>query len=273
MIYLSLDIGPLAELAQELRSSVDKAMQQAVADLSRQAHAHIVEKVNAELHSTRQKYLDALHIEEAEPGVWVISLDKSASWIEEGLPNGFDMLDGLLRSKKARQAKDGSRYTIVPFAHKQAPTSQTPAQKDLTDTIKKELKSRKIPYGKLETKADGTPKLGLLHSFDIMKTPIKTHEGPGQGHGKTGEVRQGNTGIPFLQGVRIYQRKVQDRAGKTSVQRSVMTFRVASSKHRGQKWIHSGLAAKKFIDEAASWALRQWEERMNDQVLVQVSNF
>lgn len=272
MIFFNLDLGPLLSLSRELKPTVEQAMKDAARDLAVQAHAHIVEEVQQKLHSTRQKYLDALSYTQVDEDTWVISLDKPALFIEDGLPPNKDMLDGLLKSPKAKTAKDGSRYLIVPFEHKKGKTEQTQAQSTLTDTIKTEMKRKRIPFGKIETDAKGQPKTGLLHSFDILKNPVKSGQGPGQGHGPTGSVRQGPTGIPFLQGVRVYQNKVKGKDGKESVKKSIMTFRVASSKHKGQgRWIHPGLEAKHFFDEAAKWALKEFEEKIRDQILISVS--
>lgn len=161
-----------------------------------------------------------------------------------------------------------SRYLVVPFQHNKGPTQQTKAAQDLTATIKRELQQRKIAYNKIETDAAGRPKLGLLHKFDIKNMPLKTVEGPGQGHGPIGAVRQGNTGIPFLSGIRIYQKQIKDGMGRSKVSRSIMTFRVASSKHYGSgKWEHPGTDARRFFDEAADWALRLWETQIAPRVL------
>ena len=273
MIYFNLDLGPILGMAKEFRPTINKAMQEAARDLAAQTHAHIVEQVQEKLHSTREKYINALGMSQVDADTWVITLGKEAMWIEEGIPPNKDMLDGLLKSSKAKTAKDGSRYIVVPFDHKKGQTQQTPAAKNLTDTLKQEMKRRKIPYGKLETNADGSPKTGLLHSFDIMKHPVKTAHGPGQGKGPIGAVRQGPTGIPFLQGVRVYQNKVKDpKSGKESVKKSIMTFRIASSKHKGQgRWVHPGLEAKKFFDEAAKWAQKEFEDRIRDQILISVA--
>lgn len=272
MIYINLDLGIIAELAKDFRPTIDKAMKDAARDLAMQTHAHILEEVQEKLHSTREKYVNALDIQQVDNDTWVISLKKDAMFIEEGIPPNKDMLDGLLKSQKAKTAKDGSRYLVVPFEHKKGQTSQTPAQKNLTDTIKAEMKKRKIPYGKLETDATGKPKTGLLHSFDIMKQPIKTGHGAGQGKGPVGAVKQGPTGIPFLQGVRVYQHAVKDKQGKEHVQKSIMTFRIASSKHKGTgRWIHPGLEAKKFFDEAAKWAQKEFEDRIRGQILISVA--
>lgn len=272
MVYFNLDLGPIIAMVKEFRPAEHQAMRDAARDLSYQTYSHILEEIQDKLHSTRQKYLDALHIEQVDDDTWLISLDSSAMFIEEGIPPNKDMLDGLLKSAKAKTAKDGSRYIVVPFAHNKGPTSSTPAGTNLTDTIKAEMKKRKIPYGKLEMDAAGKPKTGLLHSFDIMKRPLKTAEGAGQGKGPIGSVKQGPTGIPLLQGVRVYQHAVKDKTGKEKIQKSIMTFRVASSKHKGQgRWVHPGLEAKRFFDEAAAWALKEFEDRIRDQVLISVS--
>jgi hypothetical protein len=272
VIHFNLDFGPILAMVRNFDSTVRKALDDAARDLTAQTHAHIVEKVQASLHSTREKYLNALSFRQVDSETWVIELGQDAMFIEEGIKPNTDMLDGLLKSPKAKTAKDGSRYIVVPFEHKKGKTQQTPAQTSLTDTIKKEMAKRQIPYGKLENGPDGKPKTGLLHSFDIMKAPIKTGPGPGSGHGPIGKVKQGPTGIPHLQGVRVYQTKVKDSSGKESVKKSIMTFRVASSKMKGQgRWVHPGLEPKKFLDEAAEWALKEFEGRIRDKILISVS--
>lgn len=271
MIFFNLDLGPIISMVKGFDGSVKRAMEEAARDLTVQTHAHIVEEVQAKLHSTREKYLDALSFKQVDADTWVIELGKDAMFIEEGLKPNTDMLDGLLKSAKAKTAKDGSRYIVVPFEHKKGASAQTPAQTTLTDTIKSEMKKRKIPYGKLENGPDGKPKTGLLHSFDIMKNPVKTAPGAGSGHGPIGQVKQGATGIPHLQGVRVYQTKVKGADGRESTKKSIVTFRIASSKMKGSgRWVHPGLEAKKFLDEAAEWALKEFETRIKDQILVSV---
>lgn len=272
MIFVNLDLGPIVDLQKEFRTSVDKAMKNAARDLAAMTHAHILEEAQAKLHSTREKFVKALSIQQVDEDTWVIELAKDAMFIEEGIKPNTDMLDGLLKSPKAKTAKDGSRYLVVPFDHKKGQASQTPAAKSLTDTIKNEMKSRGISYGGIEKDANGKAKTGLLHSFDIMKNPVKTAQGPGQGHGPIGAVKQGATGIPHLQGVRVYQTPVKGKDGKESIKKSIMTFRIASSKMKGQgRWIHPGLEAKRFLDEAATWALAEFEKHIKDQILVSVT--
>lgn len=267
MIILNVDLSAVLDLKAELKPKIESALQEAAKTLALQAHAHIIEQVQQKLHSTRDKYLGALTFEQVSPDAWVISLDKSAMWIEEGL-EAHEMIDDLLSSPKAKMSKDGGKYMVVPFKQNKNPTQQTRAQKDLTDTVKSELSRRQIPFGKLETDASGKPKLGLLHKFDITKAPTKTQQGPGQGHGPIGAVRQGNTGIPFLQGVRVYQKEIKDAEGKSKTVKDIMTFRVVSSKQKGSgKWVHPGLEARSFFDEAHDWALSQWETKIVPEIL------
>ncbi len=255
MILLNLDLGPLTSLNTELKPKLDAALKGAAQSLALQAHAHLLEQVQSKLHSTREKYADAVSFKQVDNDVWMISLDQSAMWLEEGMDER-EMIASMLKSPKAKTAADGSRYLSVPFQHNKGPTQQTQAATDLTATVKQELQKRKIPYGGIERDSKGKAKLGLLHSFDINKDPVKSHDGPGQGHGPIGQVRQGMTGIPFLQSIRIYQRQMQGGA----VKKGIMTFRTVSDKHKGTgRWVHPGIEPRKFMDETADWALGQWE--------------
>jgi hypothetical protein len=282
MFYLNLEITDLVRLNDNLKPMADAMMREAAQKLTAETHAHIVEQVQNRLRSTREKYLENLSFNQVDSNTWIIELQRGAFFIEEGLPPNFDMIDALLDDSPkpagknspphkgpkghTKTAKDGSRYRVIPFEHNKAQTRQTPAQKSLTDTIKSELKKRGMPgIGTIQNGADGKPKLGLVGSFDIMKRPIKSVDGPGQGKGPIGKVKQGPTGIPLLQGVRIYQRQMTDKQGKQFTKKFVMTFRVVSSKQKGQgRWIHPGLEAKRFFDEAFEWALKEWENVTKD---------
>jgi len=267
MISLNVDLTAILDLQKELEPKVQKAFLDAAQGLALQAHAHILEEAQSKLHSTRDKYISALDFKQVSQDTWIIALDESAMWIEEGMTE-HSMLDSLLSSPKAKTAKDGSKYLVVPFEHNKGPSKQTPAQNDLTQTIRKEMRNRKIPYGKLEVDENGKPKTGLLHKFDIW-APVKTAEGPGQGHGPIGKPRQGPTGIPFLQNISVYQRAIKNEAtGKTSVKRGVLTFRVASSKHAAEgRWHHPGTPARNLMDSTADWALKVWETKIVPDLL------
>jgi hypothetical protein len=131
------------------------------------------------------------------------------------------------------------------------------------------MKNRKIPFAKIEKDEHGQPKTGRLHSFDINQKPLKTAEGPGQGKGPIGAVRQSGTGLPFLSGVNVYQNKVMGKDGTEKIKRSITTFRIASSKHKeqGGRWDHPGTEPMGFFDETLDWVRREWESKIAPQVL------
>ncbi len=129
------------------------------------------------------------------------------------------------------------------------------------------MRAKKIPWKKIETDANGEARIGRLHTFSIMNKPMKTKEGPEMGKGPLGQVRQGNTGIPFLQDVNIHQ--FRDDKGK--MQRSVTTFRVASSKQAGTgKWLHPGNQPMYLFEEAAQWAQEMWDKEIGPKLMAKI---
>lgn len=281
MFFINLNVADFLGLEQKFTKAVEQEMKAAVRDLSAMTLAHIKEKVQRELHTTRDKYNKALSTEEVDGGeLWVINLDmKQAGWIEEGL-KPHEMIADMLKSKKVgkngkpwvKTSKDGSKYASVAFDHKKGPASQSPEATDLTDAIKAEFKKRKIPYNKIEKDDQGQTKLGLLHSLNVP-TPKKTHNGPGQGWGVVGAPRQGATGIPFLHGVQVHQKEVEELDAKTGKKgkktvRAIMTYRMVSSKMMGSgRWFHPGISPKLLIDEGYEWALGELENTIITKTL------
>ncbi len=272
MFYLNLEIESLLSIGDSLKPVVEKAMKDAAQKLTMATHGHILEEVQSKLKSTRQKYIDALSFEEVGDNAWIISLDPSAFFIEEGMPQ-HEMIDDLLKQGRPNKsksegsarggiktAKDGSRYRAIPFQQNKTPTSQTPMQTSLTGMVKAEMKARGISYGKIEKNSNGEAKTGLLHSFDVVS------------RGKGAQpVPVSRVGIPLLQGVRVYQSKVKDKAGKEVTKKGIFTFRMVSSKMRGSgRWVHPGIAAKKFMDDAFGWAIHHWETVIAPSVVDEV---
>lgn len=271
MFFVNLDLTDLVKFANGFSEAAKTAIRKAGEQLAAQTRAHIVEEANKKLHTRRQLFVDSLSHAQVDENTWVVNLEAKARWIDDGM-SAHSMVDDLLKSKKAKTAKDGSKYMVVPFQHNKGPTQQTPAQKDLLDTIKRELKQRKIPYGKLERDDAGQVKLGLIHSFDIKNAPIKTVNAPGQGKGPIGSVKQGPTGIPFLKGVRVYQKNTQNPDGSSSPKRFIMTFRVVSSKHKGQgRWDHPGMPGVKLMDAGHDWAIKQWDKEILPRLIEEIS--
>ncbi len=261
---LRLDINADSILAdlEEDQADLARDIKDGVAKLAVQAHAHILEEAAHKLHARREAFVEAIgELKQIDDHTWAITVPPSAMWIEEGMDE-HDMLPALLNGKNAKTAADGSRYAVIPFKHSDPQKSRGPSKssafaKQLTNMVRSEMKKRGIAYQRpIEKNGDGSPKLGLLHSFDVPNSPQR------------GATRLNAAWTsPALKGVRVYQKITKDENGKESVSRDVMTFRVASSKHAGQKWKHPGLKRMGFIDEAYGWATHEWIFNMLPSIL------
>jgi hypothetical protein len=248
-IKIQINVDAIAESLNLIKEEIQQAVDAGVQKLASATHAHVIELAQERLHTTRDKYLEALSFEEIVPGVYVVSLDlDKAGWIEEGKPSG-SMLDDLLRYD-AKTSKDGNRYKVIPFEHSKAPSQMNDKAKKYVSTIKAELKKRGLPYKKLEYGPDGSPRIGKLHQFNIKST-----------------YPSARAKTPALYGLTIYQHK-DERTGK--VRRDIMTFRIASDKHRAEGlWFHPGIEPRKFLDKAAEWAVKTFENEILPTILEQ----
>jgi hypothetical protein len=263
MLTVKLSIKPLVDATDRLKIKADVLLEHAVADLAAQTHAHIVEQAHLKLHSTRQKYVDALSYEQVSAGAWTVTLNNSAMWIEEGMPR-HEMIDDLLKNGAQVSKKTGARYRVIPLPIKGK--TQTPASgQAIREAAMKALRAAKINMSAIEKEVDGRVKLGMLHKLDVTGDPLKTAEGAGQGHGPIGHVRQGMTGMPFLKGMRVMQRQVN--SAPPVIQRTAMTFRVVSSLMKGTgRWVHPGIKAVNLMDEAKAWADKEFETRIKPEI-------
>jgi hypothetical protein len=244
-LKFTVNADEIAKEFGDLRNEVESAITKGVQQVASMTHAKTQELASQNLKGTRQTYLDALHFEEIQKGIWIVSLDESALWLEEGKEAG-SMLPDLLR-KNAKTSKSGSRYKVIPFKHDKAPGQVSPSSQMFVNQVKQELKTRKIPFKKLEFNADGSPRIGLLHSIKDISS-LKPSASASHG---------------ALSGLSIYQRQTPNG----SVRRDIMTFRVASSNQEGQKWYHPGITAKKFMDQALEWSQRVFDDEIMPAIL------
>lgn len=245
-LKLEFDVAKIAAQFKEIALEVEQDLNRSVASLAAMTHAKVSELASEELHSSLKNLQDSLGFEEISTGIWVVSIDEKGLFIEEGIESSKDMKEDLLRNN-ARISASGHRYKVIPFDHGKAPTQLTPKAQELVGLIRQKLKKEKVPFKKIEKNADGSPRLGKLHSFDIESerpTPRSSH--------------------PALKGVTIYQSK----GANGSVRRDIFTFRtVTDSGASDGKWIHPGLKAKHFLDRAAEWAMDEWEKNILPEVL------
>lgn len=281
-VSLTLDLSEIIKVSEDLTAQVQKKLQVVAKHLTMQTHAHVKEQAAEKLKTRRELFDENLDIEQIDASTWAIVVKEKARWIEDGM-EPHSMLDDLLASPKAKTAKDGSKYLVVPFKHNKGPTMQTSGQKEMVGALRQELKQQKIAYSKIARNPDGSPKTGLLHKLDLNKpTQRRTPEGQEGPGGRAFAAhspgnQEGPTGRPYLWGVRIYQqlkkspdgKVMRDSHGNAQATREIFTFRIASSKHAGtNKWFHPGLAPAHLLDEAYEWAKDQWDNHIAPELIL-----
>jgi hypothetical protein len=260
VLNVNIDLSGLLNLAN--LDDLKRIGELAAANLALLTQAKVEELAGQRLHSRLAQFREGLSPpKQDDSGVWVIHLDDEQAWINDGYA-AHSMIPDLLNSPKAKMAADGSKYMVIPFSHtagKSGPTQTTPAQQDLVVAIKKQLNNQKIPWGKVEKDSSGMPILGRVHKLNLqtpnkMREAMSGHGRQGMGWGNVGEKMVGATGIGFLEGAAVHQ----SLSSKGKVERSVMTFRIASSKHEAQgRWQHPGLEPTHIFEDAYEWALKE----------------
>jgi hypothetical protein len=267
-----LDLSDLADLGADIEGKVRTMAEEAQHQLGAQTFAKINEIASEKLHTRLTMFTDKFHLDEKE-GEVILTLEASAVWIDDGLKPNF-LLDALLNSPKAKSSADGGKYMVVPFVNKpgMGPTNTTPYNMDILNAVKAELKKEGISksknnWFKIQRDPQGRPILGKIADLKNIRTPNKTHEGAGMGQGAIGEERKSRNNIPYLQGASVYQTEGEN--GK--INRSVVTFRTASSKHP-ENFQHPGLPAQYIIENGYEWALNELENVILPKLVQKVLN-
>lgn len=245
-LKINIDVAKIAAEFKELALEVEQDLHKGVANLAAITHAKVAEMANEELHSTRKELMDNLGFEEVSAGIWVVSIDQDALWIEEGIEPNKDMKPDLLKNAK-KVSKAGHKYRSIPFDHGKPPSQMTPYAQQLVATIKRGLKKEGVPFKKIEKNQDGSPRLGKLHTFNLG-----------------GGLPTAKANTEALKGLAIYQTMTQSG----NVRRDILTFRtVSSGPASADKWIHPGFDAKKFLDRASEWATKEFEDKILPEIL------
>lgn len=283
------------EVSRQLGTTADiieKNVKQAVRLISIQAHDYIIQKASTELDGTkREMYLGlgkfgtkASGKSDSEPGVnteaknvrwnklsdgvWVVTLDESASWLEEGRPvTDMATPEWLLKPGKVKVAKDGSTYRAIPMTKMKGnkPTFSTgllgegPGG-DVLSAVKSAARKQNVSLSKIEM-ADGQPKLGVLHKLNV-KEPFTRLDHPSWFSKPRNSEEAAATGLKTHQGIFHLQGAVvmQRKNAKGQVKKETVVFRTVSSKHKGYRWQAPAQAPLGFFKAAYEFANKQWEE-------------
>lgn len=248
-IKFNIDTSSITSQLKEFALEVEQDLQKAAADLALLTKEKVLELANENLSSTGyESYKEGVGTDDTAPGIWIVYIDEKVAWQESGLKEGFDMKPGLLKGA-TKVSKDGHHYRSIPFDHGKAPskTANSPKAQELVSQVKSFLKKEKIPFRKIEKDANGSPLTGKLHKFDIPSDPPTDR-----------------ASTSALKGLTIYQTKMKNG----SVRRDILTFRtVSDGPASANKWIHPGYQAKNFLDQAAEWATREWEDKILPDII------
>jgi hypothetical protein len=239
------DVANVEELVDKVKQKLTKDLQESAKKLAQAAHSKAHELSKSKMpKELADKYGKNLYIEQVSENIYIVGIREEAFWIENGRKAGF--MEDLLTRKSGspvKTSKDGKKYRTIPFEHDT--TSKAPMaspEGNLISELKTFLKKEGVPYSKnkkLVLDDKGSPRIGTTHSFSIKDTANLSKN---------------------LQGVNIVQSK-NPRTGK--VERTVMTYRVISEKHKGSgKWEHPGSSGFNVLKDVHSYVKDMWEKQI-----------
>jgi hypothetical protein len=236
-----INIDDITKGFGELKKDIENDVQNATKALATMIYTSISDKVQQNLHSTRKLYMDNLNAPvEVEPGVFLVSLNSAALFLENGKSAG--PMTGLLNSPSAKEGANG-KYIAIPFVHSKNPSQMTSTAQQVSQSIRTELKKRSIGYKTLEMDEKGQPKIGTLHQFTVKGNKLKDSHKSGP-----------------MEGINVIQRV--GASGK--VERSVVTFRTMSEK---DIWISPEMKPHHFFESSFDDAIKMWNEQILPEIM------
>lgn len=167
-----------------------------------------------------------------------------ASFVEEGTKE-WDQKKILQTSQRARRAKDGSLYLIIPFRHGTPGSVGLKAMPQRIYAMAQHLKRSNVTGSRMEPNAHGNPIQRLTYKWGGRLTPKAIEASGGSG----ADARRFGGMVKF------------GKAGHSSY----MTFRVMSEKSKG--WIHPAVAGRWPLKTAIEVSTREGAQHLQDAFL------
>ncbi len=263
----------IADKLGEVTDDIGHRINDEVKRLSISTHAFVVAKANEELKGWRRQHFFGeenknVRWNEVAPNIWVVEIDESVAWIEEGRdPVSMATENWLLKpgSKGLKTAKDGSTYKVIPFKQATSKGGRVSFKDpDMASMIRKTMRSKGIKLNKIERDQWGQPKLGVVEKLG-NKTKRKSYpekffsEPRSKATAKQIGLKS-HHGHHFMDSAVVVQREVEGPSGKKRISRDVVTFRVVSSKHKAEgRWMYPRVEPLNSIPEAYKYAEAEWE--------------
>lgn len=230
-----------------LNEAVVSVMDSAVASLAQAAQNKWISLAQDKLKSSRDDYINGLRQSESykrtgsgdTQSIEITLVGTMPNNYEFGMPS-FDMKavrPGWLGGAKAKRAKDGHSYVVIPIRHstsdggRMSYTGKAAAVGDLKTQLRKAVKD-----------------FGLDR---MMRTATgAVVEGP------TARIPKGAPVHPYLQGLVRIQKGASGAFGGGGKQRGSSTlvkFAIMSEKSKPDSWIHPGLKPANLLPEVEQW--------------------
>lgn len=247
-ISLKLVADKLGKSLENLSSMVEDELNKAVKNLAHATYTSMVSKIQSmgASQTNRTEYLKALKFKQLGNDAYLIYLDGPwASKLEEGF-GPYSIREAMLKSQKTvevgsragqpwvRTAKDGHKWAVVPFEHKQNTVGAKGGDlaTDIKQMFAQNAKGDKQRLTKIFKDIDGNPINGKVATI-------------------TDSVND------KFQGLVKYQ-SVSDKGKVSSV---YMTYRGVSE--NGKDWVHPGSKGYHLFKEAEKFVESEMENIIN----------
>jgi len=212
----------------------------AIESLAKATHVEWQNLAQTRLKSSRSEYIRGINTTQRGEREWEISLNGWLPNAVEGGLNPFDMKPGLLGGKKAKIAKDGSKYTTIPFRHFR--NSKSAERISKVPNYKTDLAKVLRATGLGKKTMVGTGKVGVAKNTASLVAKLKPHH-------KTN----------IFEGLTKYQKMYGKKVGN-----QYMTFRRVSDKSDPVAWLHPGIRAANLLADVEMFARSEAEVIFGD---------
>ena len=254
MISFSVEdkLKSLGHLVEGIEEGLRMAFSQGIVEVAKGARDEWVRLAQARLKTSREIYVNGLRQADSfEIGDLGGSVQATIQLVGV-MPNNFEfgmgsfdmktVRPGWLGGGKAKTAKDGSKYVIIPFRHSKSADARfgyTGKAAGVTPDLKGQL--RKV-----------TKKYGLDKALTSSVGEIATRRVP-----RNAPVH------PYLQGLQKTEYAQPTRSGGMKRSSTLTTFRVMSEKSAPDSWIHPGLRPLSLLQEVSAWVDKDMERMVN----------
>jgi len=259
----------IREIAARVGKTADEIggmVQDEIRKLSIATHAFVVNYANENLTGWKRSHFfgqDNQNVRwiQIDENMWVVEIDPSVAWIEEGRePTSMATDKWLLKPDKSKLAKDGSTYRVIPMSdHK-----DNRRKPELSEILNKQLQDQGIDMSTIDLDSNGQPKLGVIKKLNFGTNVTEKSASNEMFFSAPRSAEQGKQlGLPayggkhYLQGAVVTQRK-DDRG---NIKKEATTFRVVSSKHEAEgRWMYPKVEPLDSIPKAYEFAEQQWDK-------------